>query len=537
MFTTLGGALITSIGNSTDVDASAFISAANITASTQIIAVNNLVLDLKEANLWDKMIAIYPFVGGTASSHRFNLKDPRDANNAYRLSFSGGVTHSSTGVQPNGSNGWSNTFISGTSLPSSNTHISYYSRTTGMVTAFEMGFNPGGQFALGMYIRRTNNLTQGFYYNQTPANLSTINDNDGSGFYISTFSGTGQTGKIFRNAVLGSVLGTPTRVATSLEIYLFALNNGSPILYTTRQCAFASVGNGLTDNEVSQYTDIVEKYQTTLNRQVIRPTFGSRGNIPITFHDESIKFFSAASITDLNQRIAVDNLVRGLKLYDLWNKMKAIYPFVGGNATSHSYNLKDPRNVDAAFRLIFLGGGWTHTSNGIQGNGTSSYANTFLVPSTDMTNNNTHISIYSRIHIPQFSSCMIGTSKNPSFLPLLTIYGGGASIDCYSYASNRINNNTGILTGLFINSRVTSTNFTAYINSTIIGTNTTTNPLDVTTIDNPIFIGGINLNGIPSQYNPNQYSFASVGNGLTDAEASIFYNLVQNYQLQLNRQV
>lgn len=37
-------------------------------------SINELVKDLKSNNLWDKMKAIYPFVGGTVSSHRFNLK-------------------------------------------------------------------------------------------------------------------------------------------------------------------------------------------------------------------------------------------------------------------------------------------------------------------------------------------------------------------------------------------------------------------------------------------------------------------------------
>ncbi len=38
-------------------------------------AINELVKDLKSNNLWDKMKAIYPFVGGgTVSSRRFNLK-------------------------------------------------------------------------------------------------------------------------------------------------------------------------------------------------------------------------------------------------------------------------------------------------------------------------------------------------------------------------------------------------------------------------------------------------------------------------------
>ena len=53
--------------------------------------------------------------------------------------------------------------------------------------------------------------------------------------------------------------------------------------------------------------------------------------------------------------------------------MKALYPFVGGTATSHKFNLKDPRDLDAAFRLQF-NGGWTHNSNGVTPNGTNGYA-------------------------------------------------------------------------------------------------------------------------------------------------------------------
>lgn len=36
--------------------------------------INEFVKELKNHNLWDRMKAIYPFVGGTVNSHRFNLK-------------------------------------------------------------------------------------------------------------------------------------------------------------------------------------------------------------------------------------------------------------------------------------------------------------------------------------------------------------------------------------------------------------------------------------------------------------------------------
>jgi hypothetical protein len=95
-----------------DADAQAFLTAAAITDDTQKSAVNTLVRDLKRFGLWTKIKAFYPFVGGTAASHKLNLIDPRDTDTAYRLTFSGGWTHTSMGAQCNGTNATSNTYLS-----------------------------------------------------------------------------------------------------------------------------------------------------------------------------------------------------------------------------------------------------------------------------------------------------------------------------------------------------------------------------------------------------------------------------------------
>ncbi len=89
-------------------------------------------------------------------------------------------------------------------------------------------------------------------------------------------------------------------------------------------------------------------------------------------------FITAAGITDPTQQSAIDALVVGLKADGLWTSMTAIYPFVGGTASSHKYNLKDPRDLNAAYRLTFYGG-WVHDSRGIVGNFTNTYADTYIV--------------------------------------------------------------------------------------------------------------------------------------------------------------
>ena len=118
--------------NALDADALAFINATGITNTTQINAIYSLVTSLKNYNLWDKLNAIYPFIGGTSTTCKYNLKDPQDTNAAFRLTFIGGLTHSNGGILSNGSNGYCDTNLTiNTNLSLNDAHISFYSRTDG----------------------------------------------------------------------------------------------------------------------------------------------------------------------------------------------------------------------------------------------------------------------------------------------------------------------------------------------------------------------------------------------------------------------
>ena len=79
---------------STGVDpATDFIIRAGITDNTQKNAIITLVSNLVSAGLWGKMLALYPYVGGTAGSHAVNL-----VNSLYTISWTGGVTHDANGI-------------------------------------------------------------------------------------------------------------------------------------------------------------------------------------------------------------------------------------------------------------------------------------------------------------------------------------------------------------------------------------------------------------------------------------------------------
>src|SRR5689334_2441444 len=74
--------------NTNVVDTSAvgkFVTAAAITNAQLKVNLDSLVARAKRHGWWELCNAIYPFAGGTAASCKYNLKDPRDADNAFRL--------------------------------------------------------------------------------------------------------------------------------------------------------------------------------------------------------------------------------------------------------------------------------------------------------------------------------------------------------------------------------------------------------------------------------------------------------------------
>tara|TARA_R110000868_G_scaffold112153_1_gene302239 strand:+ start:481 stop:1284 length:804 start_codon:yes stop_codon:yes gene_type:complete len=260
-----------------DPDAQAFITAAAITDNTQQNAINTLVLALKGYGIWTKFKAIYPIVGGTASQHKYNLKDPRDLNAAFRLTFATGFTHSATGMLPNGTSAFGNTFLAGNLLTVSNQAMSYYSRTntTAAVNMYEVGYIPGTIYRNGLGVRSTfrgvaNRAVSDIALATGTGAAFLSNNLDSTGFYIANRN-SNIDNKIHKNGVIvqsgTASIGTPT--TSSLNYYISASNsNGTANNFSNRECAFASIGDGLTDTDAANFYTAVQAFNTTLSRQV-----------------------------------------------------------------------------------------------------------------------------------------------------------------------------------------------------------------------------------------------------------------------------
>jgi hypothetical protein len=249
--------------SSVDTDAQAFITAAAITDATQQNAINTLVVSLKSYGIWTKMKAVYPMVGGTATSHKFNLKDPRDLDVAFRLAFTGGWTHSSTGAAPNGSNAYADTFLVPINYNQDSFSFGCYLRTVGSYQCF-MG-------ALDSNTIRNHLLCiSGTYYGQINSSAytsTTITSTQTTKLHIisRTLSTTAST---YINGTLLYNDNQTTTLRTNLSIWLGALNNSLTKYYSSNEHAFSFIADGLSSTEITYLTNTVNTYQTTLGRQV-----------------------------------------------------------------------------------------------------------------------------------------------------------------------------------------------------------------------------------------------------------------------------
>jgi hypothetical protein len=266
----LGSTEVWSSAPAFDADAQAFITATGITG-TDATAVNTLVVDLKAANIWTLFDAIYPMVGGTATTCKYNLKDPQDTDAAHRIVFNNSWTFSSTGADPTG-NAWAdcNYIVNANNMTQNSNHLSYYVRTTGQGVCIghnygtRMWFTPNYNGNVGYAPQQTNSATQ-IQRTSLPTDMRK--------FWVSSRIASNQS-KFFANGTLETTLNNGSSGLQPAGIILNdrSTNNSSPPSpngnYFGGECAFASMGQGLSDAQVSSFSTAVIDFQTTLGRVI-----------------------------------------------------------------------------------------------------------------------------------------------------------------------------------------------------------------------------------------------------------------------------
>lgn len=246
-----------------------FVIAGGFTDSTNIRYIDACARAIIDNGLEESCIAFYPFVGGTADKHKWNLMNPVDSDAAFRMTWNGTVAHSSGGVQGNGVNGYGDTHISGSFLDVEGAFY-LYSRTESNGAFTDFGIERGSGPATRFWGRIRNADVFEVRMWQTTAGLTVANLSSLGGFWGGrdlTGSPRQYSGKnagaenTLSNASTGSGAG-------SIPIMcLFNVNAGTRGTFSARQYACQSFFKGYIPN-FDDFHNAIQAAQTILGRNV-----------------------------------------------------------------------------------------------------------------------------------------------------------------------------------------------------------------------------------------------------------------------------
>jgi len=555
-----------------DPDYQSFITATGITQPTQSAALETLVSDLKSYGLWNKMKAIYPMI-----TDKYNLYSNTE-------NFSSGWLVSNSSVTASNAAGpYTSSLVANRLNDSISTPVTFTVTNNGSSGYIIAGFEPNNP-PLSLERGRTYNF-----------NITSDPPEPGHPFYIMTGSGaysvdgqynTGVTGQGTANGTLTFTVpndapstlayvcgfhpnmgGTIGVVDNTDEHYIYqtvALQSGSSYVMSTHArwngrdyIVLNPDGNSKTWFDIRN--GYVSSSQGTVATASIVRVSGSSANPSGSWYRCSMVFTSSVSAPS-NTSIQLANTdgdltygsLTGLSGSFLWGAQiepgDFISPYLSNNTNNAfttgsifdqmKFNLKDPRDTDAAHRLSYTNAAPQMGYSGTKVFGSTLVTNYYSSRSGSL--NNEHLSIYKfkdgnttnslEADIGSFS----GATQTRN---VLWINYGGSNLfyanDAYSIAVGFVTVlNPSPKIGYHIGNRLNN-RMAVYKNQSKLAENQVP-PSSAGLSTNNIQFGVYSAATSPHKH---IYSFATIGDGLTDYEAKALYWIIQKYQTTLGRQV
>ena len=237
----------------------AFATATGISDATILGALNTLDLGLISNSLDAKIYYYYPIVGASATKHSYNFINTA----TYQATWSGGITHNSTGALSNGTTGYGatgfNPYVAG--FNPNSFAFGFYSHTSITATSTDMGYVFSGSsrseinsyIAGNWYMSNCSAYTAGTAVTTTKFLLNSRTSSPNFAFYRD-----------------GSLVSTITQASTSaannnMEMYILAVNGNAKSLLTQSSIICTT---GLTSGEASTLNSLITTFETALGRNV-----------------------------------------------------------------------------------------------------------------------------------------------------------------------------------------------------------------------------------------------------------------------------
>jgi len=242
------------------------------------------------------------------------------------------------------------------------------------------------------------------------------------------------------------------------------------------------------------------------------------------------KFIKATGIVDTKLKANLDSLITRARRHGWWDLCNVIYPLAGGTQGSCKYNLKDPRDADAAFRLSFIGGTWIFTF--IAANpGATGYGYTYFNPSTQIADpNSCHLSVYSMDDVPGGAdNADIGAYDDSAhlgfYLSTRDTYPDSSGKPLAEISKSVFQGTSQNGAGFFLTTKTSASNASLYWGSSLVGQDSTAGSGNLPNLD--LFICNQNFTGSAEPYDAGfsqrGFAFITIGSGINNTIEALMY--------------
>lgn len=241
-----------------------------ITGNAVWQGVDAFIVTGKAAGWWSKQLALYPFIGGSAVTHRVNMVNP----STYLGTFFGGMTHDANGITGNGTNAYMATGLIPSALGAGyldDFGFGLYNRSNFGSNTRDVGLVDTLSAPTAATELITKQITA-LQASRINAGSPTTNPNTAQAVVPKQVGvnriNSSEYRKINDNAAV-QVLAQVSIRLPGVELLVLGFNlNGALIGYSPRNLAAFRVHRGLSDAEESSLQTATEALQVTLNRNV-----------------------------------------------------------------------------------------------------------------------------------------------------------------------------------------------------------------------------------------------------------------------------
>lgn len=292
-------------------------------------------------------------------------------------------------------------------------------------------------------------------------------------------------------------------------------------------------GLGVTVNSLDNLLGIASPFGAAWLTKTATDTWYLDGDLVLAYDPDAKLYIDANGTLTEDQAILWNDFVLTGKADGWWSKARALYPLIGGTAATHKWNAVNPVDTDAGFRLAYTNTP-THSANGISFNGTTQYANTFITPTTHLTQdnttlyfsrrNNTNAGVEIGSEAPASSGFLLAARQVGNYYGIMYTFPGGTLTAASANSTGRwgVTRTTNIVQKLFKDGAqqgATNTNASAGWSN----------------LNYALYIGATNSTGATANYCQCDLDFVGVLDGLTDGEYASFDAAVLTLNTGLGR--